>query len=70
MESSHASHLVCFQKLRSIKLLLCFEVAEEGQEPSPFKINGVWVWDRKAILSCFIVELIRLKLAHGLVNMA
>lgn len=63
-------HLVSFQKVRSVKLLLCSEVVEEGQEPSSFKINGVWVWDRKAILGFFIVKLIRLKLAHSLVNMA
>lgn len=70
MESSHASHLVSFQKVRSVKLMLCSEVVEEGQEPSSFKVNGVWMWDRKVILSIFIVKLIKLKLAHSLVNMA
>lgn len=62
--------LVSFQKVRSVKLLLCSEVVEEGQEPSSFKINGACMWDGKAILSFAIVKLIRLKLAQGLVNMS
>lgn len=53
MESSHASHLVSFQKVRSVKLLLCSEVVEEEEEPNSFKTNGVWMWDRKAVLSYF-----------------